>query len=230
MSEDRDIEALLARVGMGDRAAFKSLYDRAAGVMLSTAVRVLQDRTAAEDVVQDVFAGLWHKASDTLAPCTRNLGWLCVVTRNRALDHLRRRPREAPLQVSTEDGDTRVHEAPSEEPGAFEQLAFSQDQQRLHACLKNLPANHGRRSCCATSRASHTWKWPAFAAPLGHGEGLDAPQPHGSQDLHGGGDMNAQNGKTAHRYWHQHPETIEQLAGEYALGAMAAPRGGDLKP
>jgi anti-sigma-K factor RskA len=25
------------------------------------------------------------------------------------------------------------------------------------------------------------------------------------------------------RYWHQHPETIEQLAGEYALGAMAAP-------
>ncbi|MEZ5705341.1 MAG: sigma factor [Burkholderiaceae bacterium] len=102
MSEDRDIEALLARVGMGDRAAFKSLYDRAAGVMLSTAVRVLQDRTAAEDVVQDVFAGLWHKASDTLAPCTRNLGWLCVVTRNRALDHLRRRPREAPLQVSTE--------------------------------------------------------------------------------------------------------------------------------
>ncbi len=140
MSEDRDIDALLARVGMGDRAAFKSLYDRAAAVMLSTAVRVLQDRTAAEDVVQDVFAGLWHKASDTVAPCTRNLGWLCVVTRNRALDHLRRRPREAPLHVQTEAGEERVYDAPSEEPGAFEQLAFSQDQRRLHACLKNLPS------------------------------------------------------------------------------------------
>jgi anti-sigma-K factor RskA len=29
--------------------------------------------------------------------------------------------------------------------------------------------------------------------------------------------------RTPGRYWHQHPDTIERLAGEYALGAMAAP-------
>ena len=35
--------------------------------------------------------------------------------------------------------------------------------------------------------------------------------------------MNPQTSNNTHRYWHQHPETVERLAGEYALGTMAAP-------
>jgi RNA polymerase sigma-70 factor (ECF subfamily) len=138
MLHNRDVEILLARVAMGDRAAFQSLYECTAGVLLATAARVLQDRTAAEDVVQDVFAGLWSKASDMATPSAKNLGWLCVVTRNRALDHLRKRPRETSLHEQGEDGEDCVHDAASEDPGVFEQLAFSQDQQRLRGCLKNL--------------------------------------------------------------------------------------------
>jgi RNA polymerase sigma-70 factor, ECF subfamily len=130
MLQNQDIETLLARVAMGDRAAFQSLYECTAGVLLATATRVLQDRTAAEDVVQDVFAGLWASS--------KNLGWLCVVARNRALDHLRKRPREASLHRHAENGEDDVHDAASEDLGVFEQLAFSQDQQRLHTCLKHL--------------------------------------------------------------------------------------------
>jgi RNA polymerase sigma-70 factor, ECF subfamily len=138
MLQNQDIETLLARVAMGDRAAFQSLYECTAGVLLATATRVLQDRTAAEDVVQDVFAGLWAKASDMATPSSKNLGWLCVVARNRALDHLRKRPREASLHRHAENGEDDVHDAASEDLGVFEQLAFSQDQQRLHTCLKHL--------------------------------------------------------------------------------------------
>ena len=68
----QDVEALLARVAMGDRSAFKNLYDLTAGLLLATAYRVLQDKSQAEDVVQDVFAGLWHKASALSAPVARN--------------------------------------------------------------------------------------------------------------------------------------------------------------
>lgn len=68
----QDVEALLARVAMGDRSAFKNLYDLTAGLLLTTAYRVLQDKSQAEDVVQDVFAGLWHKASALSAPVARN--------------------------------------------------------------------------------------------------------------------------------------------------------------
>lgn len=138
MLQNRDVETLLARVAMGDRAAFQSLYECTAGVLLATATRVLQDRSAAEDVVQDVFAGLWAKASDMTTPSARNLGWLCVVARNRAVDHLRKRPREASMHRQGEDGEDHDHEAASEAPGVFEQLAFSQEQQQLHSCLKHL--------------------------------------------------------------------------------------------
>lgn len=138
MLQNRDVETLLARVAMGDRAAFQALYECTAGLLLATATRVLQDRSAAEDVVQDVFAGLWSKASDMATPSAKNLGWLCVVARNRALDHLRKRPREASLHQQGEDGEEYAHDAASDAPGAFEQLAFSQEQQQLHSCLKHL--------------------------------------------------------------------------------------------
>ncbi len=139
MIQAQEVEALLARVAMGDRSAFKALYDLTAGLLLATAARVLNDRALAEDVVQDVFAGLWHKAADMQAPTTiRSLGWLCVVTRNRAIDHARRRPTDVPLQSQTDEGQDHTHDAPSDNPDVFDQLAMEQDQQCLQACLKRL--------------------------------------------------------------------------------------------
>lgn len=140
MATHQEVESLLARVAMGDRVAFKSLYMQVAGVMLATAARVLHDRSAAEDVVQEVFAGLWHQSLEAGAPTARTLAWLCVVTRNRALDHLRKRPKEVSIHVETEDGEAYVHDAVSESPGIFEQLSFEQEQQRLQHCLRQLDA------------------------------------------------------------------------------------------
>jgi RNA polymerase sigma factor (sigma-70 family) len=127
MGTHQEVESLLARVGMGDRAAFKALYGLTAGVLLATAVRVLKDRHAAEDVVQEVFAQLWHKASEVTAPSAKTLAWLCVVTRNRAVDHLRKRPAELSIHGQADDGEEIVHDAASEQPGVSEQLSFEQD-------------------------------------------------------------------------------------------------------
>lgn len=140
MATHHEVESLLARVALGDRTAFKSLYLQVAGVMLATAARVLQDRRAAEDVVQDVFAGLWHQTLEPGSPTARTLAWLCVVTRNRALDHVRKRPKEVSIHVETEDGYGYEHDAVSESPGVFEQLSFEQDHQRLQHCLRQLDA------------------------------------------------------------------------------------------
>src|SRR6478672_6171462 len=49
------IDALLARVAGGDRAAFEALYRDAAPLLLGICLRVLPDRAEAEDVLQDVF-------------------------------------------------------------------------------------------------------------------------------------------------------------------------------
>ena len=53
----------LRQIGQGDRRSFEALYDRFSGVLFSTAYRVLNNREAAEDVLQDVFIQIWEKAA-----------------------------------------------------------------------------------------------------------------------------------------------------------------------
>jgi RNA polymerase sigma-70 factor (ECF subfamily) len=80
---------LVMRIRARDEAAFTTLYDRYAGLVHGVALRILKEKAAAEDVLQDVFLRLWRKpeafdsARGALAP------WLAVVARNRALDRLR---------------------------------------------------------------------------------------------------------------------------------------------
>ena len=50
-----EIESLIARVALGDRAAFSRLYDAVAPKLLGVALRVLDDRASAEDAMQEAF-------------------------------------------------------------------------------------------------------------------------------------------------------------------------------
>ncbi len=94
--------ALLADAAAGDRAAFAALYDRHARAVYGYAVRLVGDRTAAEDVTQEAFLALWRSRS--YDPSRSFTAWLLTVTRNAAIDHLRRRGRRAeqPLREAVE--------------------------------------------------------------------------------------------------------------------------------
>jgi RNA polymerase sigma-70 factor (ECF subfamily) len=83
--------ALLSRVRSGDQVAMAALFDRYSGVLYSVALRVLKDPGQAEDIMQDIFIHVWRKP-DSFASGKGSLGgWLAVVTRNRAIDLLRKR-------------------------------------------------------------------------------------------------------------------------------------------
>ena len=81
--------ALLERLLQKDVSAFEQLYDRHSRLVYSLVLRILQQASTAEEVVQDVFLHLWRRASQydpALGPFTP---WLLTLARNRALDHLR---------------------------------------------------------------------------------------------------------------------------------------------
>jgi len=102
--DHRDDAALIARLRAGDQNAMADLYDRYSAVVYGVALRVLANTTAAEDVVQEIFLQLWRNPQAFDANRGRLAPWLAVIARNRAIDHLRRRPAEediAELPIST---------------------------------------------------------------------------------------------------------------------------------
>jgi RNA polymerase sigma-70 factor, ECF subfamily len=90
--------SLLAAVRSGDESAMAALYDRYSGIVYSVALRVLGDTAAAEDVLQEVFMQLWRNPG-VFDSSRGNLGaWLAVISRNRAIDSLRKRHPETDVE------------------------------------------------------------------------------------------------------------------------------------
>jgi RNA polymerase sigma-70 factor (ECF subfamily) len=83
--------ALVTAIRSGDQGAMAALYDRFSSIVYAVALRVLQETTAAEDVLQDIFMQLWRNPAAFDSSRGNMAAWLAVITRNRAIDALRRR-------------------------------------------------------------------------------------------------------------------------------------------
>ncbi len=89
---------LVARIRAGDQTAMSELYDRYAKVVYAVALRVLQETSAAEDVLQDVFLQLWRNPDAFDASRGSLAAWLAVISRHRAIDRLRKRRPEVDIE------------------------------------------------------------------------------------------------------------------------------------
>ncbi|MBX6341873.1 MAG: sigma-70 family RNA polymerase sigma factor, partial [Thermomicrobiaceae bacterium] len=94
MATEPTDQELVAEVRRGSQHAMASLYDRYARSMYSLALYMLRDARGAEDVVQDVFLTFWQHPESYVSERGPLGPWLLRVTRNRAIDILRRRGRE----------------------------------------------------------------------------------------------------------------------------------------
>ena len=72
-----------------DVRAFKQLYDLHSRTVYSLVLRIVQQSSSAEEVVQDVFLHVWRNAGRYDSAKGPFVPWLLTVARNRALDHLR---------------------------------------------------------------------------------------------------------------------------------------------
>jgi RNA polymerase sigma-70 factor (ECF subfamily) len=81
--------ALVHRLLQRDVRAFEQLYDRHSRIVYGLVLRILQQASTAEEVVQDVFLQLWRNAGQYQAGRGPFVPWLLTLARNRALDNLR---------------------------------------------------------------------------------------------------------------------------------------------
>lgn len=89
-------EELMAFVDAKQPDAFEVIYDRHGGPAFSLAYRIVGERVAAEDVVQEAFLSIWRSNArfDRARGSVRS--WVLGVVRNRAIDSLRRGGAGAP--------------------------------------------------------------------------------------------------------------------------------------
>jgi RNA polymerase sigma-70 factor, ECF subfamily len=127
---------LLKRVGQGDSASFEQLYDRLAGLLFSTAYRVLNNQAAAEDVLQDVFIQIWEKAPLYNPALGKPLTWAVTLTRNKAIDRLRSIQRRNRLQENVQH-ESEIFEQ-FDDRSSFDVVASSETSKLIRQAVEKL--------------------------------------------------------------------------------------------
>ena len=125
------ISQLISRVSLRDRAAFDALYASTSAKLFGVCLRVLSNRTEAEDALQDIYVKIWNKADRFAVAETSPISWLVAVARNHCIDMLRaRKPSAVELDKAADIAE------PSANP---EQSAIATGEAgRIYDCLGQL--------------------------------------------------------------------------------------------
>jgi RNA polymerase sigma factor (sigma-70 family) len=129
----KQLAAALNRAAQGDRAALRLIYDMTSAKLFGVCLRILNDRSEAEDVLQEVYLTVWNKGSAFDEARASPITWLVAIARNRAIDRARSGAfarRSEPIEAAADVADPGV--------SAFEFLASVQQQERLKSCLDEI--------------------------------------------------------------------------------------------
>ena len=85
-----DDDTLLRLILDGQTKALSELYDRYSRLVYSIAVQIVGEQGAAEEIALDIFTRVWDKAESYRSDRGTVRVWLMGMTRNRAIDDLRR--------------------------------------------------------------------------------------------------------------------------------------------
>ena len=130
-------QVLLRRITHQEADALSTLYDRYGRLLYSVAYHLVGDRNLAEEIALDVFRRVWEKADTYRAERASVRTWLTSMTRNRAIDMLRRegvRPEHTSIRWA--DLTVEPHaDGHSPETAVSHQL----QKQTVHHALAQLP-------------------------------------------------------------------------------------------
>lgn len=167
MADTVELQRLLSRVALGDRKAFRALYEATSASLFGVAVRILNRRDRAEDVIQDAFVNVWQRAGSYSGSVSGPMTWLTAIVRNRALDMLRSEGAR-PTESLHDENDGDLHEPADARPDPLGLLERAVDEVRIRDCLGDIQGP--QRQCLALAYyhgLSHSEVAIHLAAPIG---------------------------------------------------------------
>lgn len=85
---------ILAKVALGEEAAMEHCIAVYGGLIWSIALRYADDRTQAEDIVQEIFMDLWRSAHRFDAGVASEKTFVGLLARRRSIDYIRKQRRQ----------------------------------------------------------------------------------------------------------------------------------------
>ena len=172
-SRSGELAGLLARVSLGDRAAFATLYRLTSAHLLGVVLRINSDRAQAEDLLQEVYVKIWGAAGSFDAQRAQPTTWLTSIARHQAIDSLRRKKVE-PQWVTTragaepDDDDELLDHLASSDAGPMELLGQAVQARSVAICMKGLTAEQQQTLALAFYQGlSHSEVADQLRQPLG---------------------------------------------------------------
>jgi RNA polymerase sigma-70 factor (ECF subfamily) len=131
--ETRTDIALLDRIVARDERAVGGLYDRHNRLLFGLILRILRDRSEAEEVLQEVFLLVWTRAETYNVALGSPAAWLVRIARNCAIDRLRSNA------VRVRAVESAPPPAPAESPESS--ASVSEQQRAVRKVLETLPSD-----------------------------------------------------------------------------------------
>ena len=167
MSDSADLQKDLARVALGDRAAFARVYQATSAHLFGVALRILNRRDMAEDVLQEAFVNVWHHAGNYRAASGQPMTWLISIVRNKALDVVRSASarHETAIPVTADGEEIDVED---DRPSPLQLLTQATDALAIRGCMEALASSHRQSLALAYYHGmSHAEVAMHMRAPLG---------------------------------------------------------------
>lgn len=127
---------LLALIARGENWALSEIYDRYTWLVFSLALKILNDRASAEEIVQQVFTKVWRSARDYRVERGKFSTWVMSITHHQCIDELRRRRVRPVTQPGDEESLCEL--ASDDDPAQAVQYTF--EQARIREALQQIPA------------------------------------------------------------------------------------------
>jgi RNA polymerase sigma factor (sigma-70 family) len=131
-TEREELAALIALIAGRDRAAFRQIYDQTSARLFGIVLRIVRERSTAEEVIQEAYLRIWERASTYRAEVASPLAWMISIARYRAIDVVRQR--KEVLVAPTDDDEDWLEKV----AGPAEDAVSLEDRDGLQQCLQRL--------------------------------------------------------------------------------------------
>ena len=140
MGGQEELERLLARAALHDRAAFAALYHATSAKLFGVILRIVPVRAEAEEVLQVAYLKVWRHAGRYSASRASPIAWMAAIARNAAIDRARANASRGGAHEPAQAED--VAEIEDAGPSPEDAAVLAGEAGRLRRCLDELDERH----------------------------------------------------------------------------------------